>query len=328
MENTTQTPQSQARTAPIPRATLKRQCLVATLPTNIQRELRHAPSSGAGVHSWIFTMALKLHRHIQPDEILDILIYATRNCGRGIPAREILDAIRNSARIAGKEISGAYGYGLTSTESYRSWPSVDAGLRQKVLQGGGDLRALRKQSPIMPPEDTEPVIEALFSGDLLLCCGRSKWDFETKPLSQWKEELRFQKHIVPSPMSAKFGKKQDGTGESMHTLANTGPRRFLVAEFDSGSFDDQAALLLHLGKFAPLATVVFSGNKSLHGWFYCQGTRETRLRVFFEHAVRLGADPATWTRSQFVRMPNGTRIKDGAEVCQTVLHFNPEVCSI
>ncbi len=39
-------------------------------------------------------------------------------------------------------------------------------------------------------------------------------------------------------------------------------------------------------------------------------------------AVSLGADPATWTRSQFVRMPDGTR-DNGKR--QTVYFFNGEV---
>ena len=40
------------------------------------------------------------------------------------------------------------------------------------------------------------------------------------------------------------------------------------------------------------------------------------------YAVSLGADRATWTRSQFVRMPDGTR-DNGKR--QTVYFFNPEV---
>jgi hypothetical protein len=40
------------------------------------------------------------------------------------------------------------------------------------------------------------------------------------------------------------------------------------------------------------------------------------------YAVSLGADSATWTRSQFVRMPDGMR-EGGAR--QMVYFFNPEV---
>jgi hypothetical protein len=72
---------------------------------------------------------------------------------------------------------------------------------------------------------------------------------------------------------------------------------------------------------APLVMVTFSGTKSLHAWWYCAGEPEhegSRLHQFMSDAARLGADPATFTASQFVRMPAATRIDTGAK--QTV-HF-------
>jgi hypothetical protein len=86
--------------------------------------------------------------------------------------------------------------------------------------------------------------------------------------------------------------------------------------------DGQSAILLHLAEGAPLALAVHSGSKSIHGWFYCAGQSEERLRAFMRAAVAVGADRATWTRSQFVRMPGGTR-DNGKR--QTVYFFNPEV---
>jgi hypothetical protein len=133
-------------------------------------------------------------------------------------------------------------------------------------------------------------------------------------------------------MTSELGITNSGK-KSAHALSNTGPRRFLVIEFD---FDTQweacpflrgcdlsdlcACLLLHLAESAPLALVLYSGGKSLHGWFYCNGRPENSLRLFMSRAVSLGADPATWTRSQFVRMPDGLR-DNGRR--QTVYFFNP-----
>jgi hypothetical protein len=95
-----------------------------------------------------------------------------------------------------------------------------------------------------------------------------------------------------------------------------------VIEQDSGTIDEQAAVLLHLAERAPLAVAVHSGSKSIHGWFYCLGQSEEKLRSFMQYAVSLGADRATWTRSQFVRMPDGTRANGKR---QAVYFFNPEV---
>jgi hypothetical protein len=95
-----------------------------------------------------------------------------------------------------------------------------------------------------------------------------------------------------------------------------------VVEQDAGTVDEQAAILFHLAKLRPMALALHSGSKSLHGWFYCAGQSQERAQAFMRYAVTLGADRATWTRSQFVRMPDGTR-DNGSR--QTVYFFNPEV---
>ena len=125
-------------------------------------------------------------------------------------------------------------------------------------------------------------------------------------------------------------------------FVQTGSRLFLNVEFDfdGGRCPEEArviaklekqgrdvrdlcaALLLHLAEKAPLALAVYSGGKSLHGWFHCAGIADERVLRFFRYAVSLGADPANWNRSQFARMPDGLR-DNGRR--QTVYFFNPRV---
>jgi hypothetical protein len=121
-------------------------------------------------------------------------------------------------------------------------------------------------------------------------------------------------------MTKRTGLTQEGK-ESAHALSITGPRRFLVVEQDHGTIDEQAAVLLHLAEHAPLALAVHSGGKSIQGWFYSAAQLEEKLRSFMQYFVSLGADPAPWCRSQFVRMPDGTR-DNGKR--QAVYFFNPE----
>jgi hypothetical protein len=168
---------------------------------------------------------------------------------------------------------------------------------------------------------TEQIVDALFPGNPWVCVGLSKIDFKTRRREELRGELSALALIVPSPMTARAGRTQDGK-ESEHTLQNTSARRFLVVEFDSGKTDEHAALLLHLAERAPLALAVFSGSKSLHGWFHCAGVAEEKVSRFFRYATSLGADRATWTRSQFVRMPDGTRANGKR---QAVYFFNPKV---
>jgi hypothetical protein len=119
-------------------------------------------------------------------------------------------------------------------------------------------------------------------------------------------------------MTARTGLTKEGKA-SAHALSSTGARRFLIVEFDEGTTDQHAAVLIHLARYAPLVCALHSGNKSLHGWFFVQGQPEAKVLKFFRFAVSLGADPPLWTRSQFVRMPDGTRANGQR---QTVFFLN------
>jgi hypothetical protein len=97
-----------------------------------------------------------------------------------------------------------------------------------------------------------------------------------------------------------------------------------VVEYDSLSISEQAAIHVHLAARHPLALVVHSAGRSLHGWFFVEGHPEDELLEFMRYAVSLGADPHTWTRCQAVRTPGGLR-RDGCQVrVQQVLFFNPD----
>jgi hypothetical protein len=206
----------------------------------------------------------------------------------------------------------------------RKWPALNAEQREAVVASGGGLCDLWEASPRRFDDDephTDEVLDALFVGDPLLCCGWSMSRFKTRPRSYWRGIAADLQFIVPSAMSSVTGVTKAGH-PSEHSQSNTGPRCFLVVEQDSGSLDDQAAVILHLAKRGPLALAVHSGKKSIHAWFYCLGQGETRLRAFMESAVTLGADPATWNKTQFCRMPDGSR-DSGSR--QAIFFFNPEV---
>jgi hypothetical protein len=76
-----------------------------------------------------------------------------------------------------------------------------------------------------------------------------------------------------------------------------------------------------LATLLPLVCVVYSGGKSLHGWYLAYGKPEAKLRAFMNYAVRVGADQATWLKSQFVRLPDGLR-ENGK--CQVTYYLDPE----
>ncbi len=235
-------------------------------------------------------------------------------------------------------------------------PRADFGHIAEVASSGLGLADLWEASPVRVDGGFTglEVIDALFPGDPFLCCAKeTPADALTLPrrdwtgMEGWPGDFAF---LVPSPMRGVTGKRQDGKS-SPRCLDNTGERRWLVVEFDfvrakegqpstpgdallqrleeesppRRAPDLCASLLLHLVEAgAPLALAVHSGGKSLHGWFPVSGMPAEALEDFFRQCRRLGADGATWTRCQLVRLPEGRR-PDGRR--QPVYYFNPAICA-
>ena len=169
------------------------------------------------------------------------------------------------------------------------WLGRDFVLIESVAHAGNGVVDLWEESPVRlnsNEPNTDEVIDLLFPGNRLLCCGWTRHRFDTRPRTHWYklQDLQF---IVPNPMAAPLGLTRQYK-VSPHALSNTGARRFLIVEFDfdASNSDEEAhllerlategrdvrdlgaALLLNLAEKAPLALVVHSGGKSLHGWFY------------------------------------------------------------
>ena len=309
----------------------------------IREILASCPVAGDGVNPWLFTAALKLHRlGVAPAMIEELLEEATSDCGRELKVDEIPRAVHNSAPGSLKA--------RAARARQRSWPGRNYEQIEAIGLNGISLSELERHSPVqLGPSlnHTEGIIDALFPSNLLLCAGPSLHYSLTRSREGWRGFLARQQFIVPSPMSKTKGLTQDGK-LSARSQDNVGPRRFLVIEFDFVETDKSgrdtaaapmlrrlaaqavtiadlcAALHAELAKCRPLALVLHSGGKSLHGWYPCSGVEDAVMHRFMRFAVSLGADRATWTRVQLVRMPDGVR-DNGKR--QRVLYFNPAVAN-
>jgi hypothetical protein len=200
------------------------------------------------------------------------------------------------------------------------------------------------------------MLDHLFPDDPLLCVGWEPHLAETHRKSDIEKPYRYQL-VVPNPMSAPWGVNKDGK-RSARCLDNTGPRAYLICEFDlpvdcespptiqpprtmlDWAFvrwatsqgktvaDICASLIRYLASALPLVAVVDSGGKSLHGWFNVTATPEADIQRFMAIAIRLGADPATFVRCQFVRMPGGVRLREDGQTSsfQQVIYFDADSC--
>ena len=285
------------------------------LPRFLLDLLAAVPNRGEGLNIWLFKVARYLLAVRTEKEIIELL-YAVTD---GLPVKpgEIERAVERSKACAWDPAHARQAI------SQPAWPKTNIQARAAVIAKGGGLADLWEASPVSIKDDqsrTEELIDRLFAQNPLLCCGRTAFSFVTRTREEWRGKLSAQQFIVPSPMTARRGLTKEGR-DSAHALSITGPRQYLVVEQDQGAVDEQAAVLLHLAQYAPLVLAVHSGGKSIHGWFACFNGSEPAIRGFMEYAVSLGADHATWTRSQFIRMPDGTR-ENGNR--QTVFYFNPE----
>ena len=314
----------------------------ARLQPWLEAKIDSCPTAGSGVHFWIFSIARNLIVHMSEEEIFALLKSKVAGCGRPVPDGEIITQIRNArARPWYPNHPEAFPHGLDlPLESPlppvpSAWPRADLEKIRRIVAGGGGLYDLFERSPMRYDDGeshTEEIINILFPGNPLLCVGKSEACFATRRCETWRGHLSRLPLIVPNPMLGVLGRTKVENRLSEHTLERTARRVYLVVEFDFSEFardgstlsewellvrewreagitvaDACAALHLDLASRLPLVALVHSGGKSLHGWYYAFRRPEAELRAFMDYAVGLGADHATWLRSQFVRLPDGLR---------------------
>jgi hypothetical protein len=276
---------------------------------NMNRRKRMASSMHSQIYSWACLLRDDGIGHARAYHIIRKMCDGVRgDTARFTPDREILSAIQTAFEVTPS----------TGTQRTRPWPipnrTLQGECRRLSQRRNWTLAQLREVSALAPAdaEKTPPrwFLQHLLGNDPLICVGTGVHKFETDLLSTFLEwRLASYEFVVPNAMSAPMGKRKSDGEMSAHTLDNTGPRQNIVVEFDDGAtLDEQAARHIWLSELRDLRMVVFSGSKSLHGWYRARD--EQSDRQFMEQAVRLGADPKTWLRSQFVRLPNGRR-EDG-----------------
>jgi len=226
------------------------------------------------------------------------------------------------------------------------WPPVDWNALSWLAVNGPGICDVWQCSPLRWEDDaahSEEIIDAMFPGNPWLCTAIDNYSFATRRRECWRGRLSRRSLIVPSPMTAPWGRTKEGE-PSQHSLEAVAPRRtYLVIEHDfDAARPDQldvgqwlrdgreivdvcSAVHNHLASILPLVCVVWSGNKSLHGYYLVAGRPEPEQLAFMCEAIRLGACLSHWTnRAQFARIPDGTRADNGER--QTCFYFNPGNC--
>lgn len=284
---------------------------------------------------------------IAREDAFSLVENRVRSAGRRVPKgkleRQWTGALKWVANHGGISQAGGEPQGIHE-------PAVDYGRIDSIVHAGPGIYDLWEQSPCRFEEDrahTEEIIDVIFPGNPWLCVGIGKRDFWTRQREILRGHLAQTEFIVAQSMISQFGVTLEGR-RSEHTLANTGPRKYYVVEFDFREKDKAgqdtewgelirswassdisvadacASLLDNLSSFAPLGLVLHSAGKSCHGWFPAKGATPEQIEAFRHEAFVLGADRQLFrNKSQFVRTPDGVRSTNSQR--QTTYFFDPEV---
>jgi hypothetical protein len=214
------------------------------------------------------------------------------------------------------------------------WPKPEPELIHEEWQAFVDWPLAQWES-ISPARASEPKdgLSEVFLPKALVCYGPKKDVHFVSKLGEGLYQIaKRMQHVVPNPAKAPFVNFADGK-TSRKCVENFPERRFLIVEFDRSKIDPagklplarlldlQAALHAHLeAEWAPLSLLVFSGHKSLHGWYPTVGVDESKVLDLLRYACRLGADHSLSAKSFFTRMPCGTH-ENGRR--QSVHYLNP-----
>lgn len=266
-----------------------------------------------GFNNHLMGVSRSLSKHFDSDELKKILRACADSYTRAVPDDELKKAISKA-------------YDKSPTVAREAKAGYDK-TRVRNLIATTRIKSVEELEAEFGKEETQTakILPWLFENGSLVCASKSPYEAETKFLDEWLgAELAGVQFVVPSPMSKRWGTTKQGK-DSIRCLDNTGKRKYLVTEFDKGTQDEQAACIAHLSTISPLVLVVFSGNKSLHAWFEVKEANESILERFMDYAVTLGADRATWSKCQLVRMPAAIR-DNGTE--QRVIVFCPTFAEI
>ncbi|MDB4737346.1 hypothetical protein OAF75_00775 [Verrucomicrobiales bacterium] len=310
------------------------------------RFLADVPQAGEGVHQAIgdFTNEVGKLKLWEDNNayVIQLVLDAVADCGRSVSEFEVEDFLRRARNYWSNPPK-------KKRPKEKPYPKYEA---SKI----NDLEKIEKvslinSSPVKELGSLEPIdlITELFPpvkiyDDPMVCVGRNKsyikngkeepyQKFRTRPINEHERDWVNKSELVCSCyMAAQYGVKTDASHKeekdltkddlSEHTADNCGDRAYLIIENDKVDKTKQERILHHFSKKLPLALIVDSGGKSLHGWFNCYGKQENKVLDILREACVHGADLQMRLKVQFCRLPNGIRNSNGNK--QSVLYYNPD----
>jgi hypothetical protein len=292
---------------------------------DVHQILKPCPAVGEGVHHGILGAVRELALlGYSPEEIAPMVEECVCAAGTTPYPREIQDALNKVFGDGDPQLNNL------TYEKTPIWPDREPFQAVRTAQQYNGLDELLESSPDGRnniEHTTDDWLDFFYQDTDLLCIGEYRYETDVKSRAEWRGRVERAVYIVPNVFHSKF------SGRCNENIRM--PRKYLLTEMDISPiyivwrmilqkyrinhFDVQAGIICYLRSLGThrLASVVWSGNKSMHAYWY-PNIDEALNRSFMENAVRLGADKAGWTASQFARIPN-----PGAPFYQEILYLDP-----
>ena len=271
----------------------------------LEKTLKHPPEPGQR-NVWLYTVAKQARNLASREKIRSFLLSVASQWNDRDFTPEIDRAI---ARVFEDRSAPP------ESERIPAWPTFSEEAWNRRLD---HPKLFGSEGAQLPASE---VIDRLFFENDLLCMSLDTKSAVTQRRQLWRGSEAAMQFLVPNAMTKETGITQSGK-ISCRSLDNaTRSKTYQVIECDRGTLEEQASILSSLHtEYTPLIMVVYSGGKSLHGWFDVRTLNEADKLRFFRHSVYLGSDASLWDASKFVRMPGGRR--DNGKT-QVILYFNP-----
>lgn len=301
------------------------------------------PGTGAEYHGFIYYIAhcAKEATCVPADVVESDILNNTVPGGRLVSPREIQDTVAN---VYGCEVTNKPRLHGTGVKPVKKTPVHAPAAFDNIIRAFKTMKEadLIKASPVSIPGDPRShgslALQSLYASDDFLYLGPQNGTGMrcVKPCRSWLKILENAPsglprlpHIILNPLTGREGLCKDGVKLSLRADSCVAIFRFCIIEFDTIPIEKQIAFWgAMLDVDFPVAALVHSGGKSLHGWVrvscknYAQWQSDIENGLFVERLIPLGADRMCRNPSRMSRLPGHFREDKGQ--WQRLLYLNPD----
>lgn len=291
-----------------------------------RQALEEIPPPGCGCHPALLGVAtLGRMAGISAEQVFEDILLNIPSGERNVSDREIQDAV-NKAFLENR----------AAPFQSRPRPAIKPDYLQTLIQRGrqygeADMTAASPLPiPEAPAEQALLILRTLFKpADFIFAGARTGWEvMRAKELHSRIKTCGTVScpHIVPNPFT---GQKHQNKSDKPSYRCDAAIKefRFSVVEFDGLPRADQLAFWAAIP--LPVAALIDSGGKSIHGWLAVYGidtveqwTQTIRNGLYGQRLVPLGVDPACKNEARLSRMPGHYRTEKN--LYQRLLYLNPK----